>query len=171
MQRELILLRHAKSAWPIGVRDRDRPLTARGQANATRAGEVLAAGKRLPDLILASPAERTTLTAQLVSAAMPSVPVGFEESIYDASWWEVLDVVRALDAAHSLVVLIGHNPAMEDLSSELAGRHSNPEALKRLRTKFPTCAMATLLSDESWPLWGTDGCQLTHFWTPREDDE
>lgn len=170
MQRELILLRHAKSAWPLGVRDRERPLTERGRANAKRAGEALAGGQRLPDLIVASPAVRTTETAQLVSAEIPSVPLAFDESIYAATWWEVLDVVRALDPMHSFVVLVGHNPAMEDLASELANDDSDSEALKRLRTKFPTCAMASLVSDQPWASWGTSACALTRFWTPRDGE-
>lgn len=168
MRRELILLRHAKSAWPIGTRDHDRPLAPRGRENAVTAGKVLASRGRLPDLIVASPAARTTETSQLVSQAMPSVPVIFNDVIYAASWWEVLDVVRSFEPTHNQVVLIGHNPAMEDLALELAGPDSDETVVRHLRVKYPTCGMATLDSSEPWDLWGSGSARLTQFWTPRE---
>ena len=94
--RRLILFRHAKSAYPDGVGDHDRPLDARGRADAPRMGAYLAAEALLPDLVLVSSARRTQETFALAGAAIGPVETREEPRIYEAAAERLLGVVRVL---------------------------------------------------------------------------
>lgn len=157
MNRTLILMRHAKSAWPVGVRDLERPLNSRGRRNAETAGAWLGKHYPIPDRIVVSPAIRTRQTWALVSTAAKFTPetASFDPRIYEASWWDLLDLIRESADAAQAVMLIGHNPAFEDLTEELAGA-GEPDFLQQLRAKFPTSAIAVLESAEPWPRWGSN---------------
>ncbi|NQU37159.1 MAG: histidine phosphatase family protein [Actinobacteria bacterium] len=165
---ELLLLRHAKSVWPVGVSDIHRPLSKRGIKNAAQLGEWLRKRGIEPDLALVSPARRTKQTIDLViDAADLHIDPVVDHRLYAASWWDVLDVVRqAPSSAHRLLV-VGHNPSLEDLAIQLAGLESDDDSLNTLRTKFPTCALAVLSSDQEWSDWGSGQAQLNDLRTPR----
>jgi len=168
---ELLLLRHAKSAWPIGVSDIHRPLSKRGMKNATQLGQWLKRRGIAPDQTLVSPAQRTKQTVDLVGeAAGFSVLPETDHRLYAASWWDVLDVVRQAPSSTQRLLIVGHNPSLEDLAAQLAGRDSDPEASKRLRTKFPTCALAVLRSSEDWAQWGSGQAELSRLRVPRRTD-
>ena len=166
---ELILLRHAKSAWPVGIRDIERPLSARGQRNAKRFGEMLISQELVPDVVVCSPAARTRETWHLVAQAGGFDPqsVQVDRRLYAATWWDVLDVVRQLPAEATRALIIGHNPSVEDLAGQLSGPGSDANAVRGMRAKFPTCAAAFLHSDQQWNRWGGQCASLRSFWTPR----
>lgn len=170
MFEELILLRHAKSAWPIGVRDSDRPLSARGIRDAKMFGAALKTSGRHIDTVLVSPAQRTRQTWSLVSAqvGLDEQAATFDDRLYAASWWDVIDVVRGLPSSTQTALLIGHNPSLEDLAGQLANGNSDAVAMKELRTKFPTCAAAFVTGELGWSKWGGQCAALTEFWTPRQ---
>jgi len=121
----LVLLRHTKAERPDRSADIDRPLTDRGHADAGAAGAWLAAQGYLPDLVVCSPAKRTRQTwhgiaVVLAEAAGPVSPVvRYERRAYDGSPRALLDVVRALPEESRTVLLIGHNPALSQLSALL----------------------------------------------------
>ena len=120
--RTLIVLRHAKSDWSTGKPDRERPLAPRGRRQAPEAGAWLAARQELPELAVVSPAERTRATWELVSATLPeAVPVRIEERVYAASGQELSEAVGSLPPEVGSVVLVGHNPGVEDLVRILCG--------------------------------------------------
>ena len=121
-ERTLILLRHAKSDWSGALPDIDRPLAERGTAQAPLAGRWLASHGGVIDLAIVSPAQRARETWELASAELdPAPPVRFDERVYAASAGQLLDILReAPDEARTLV-LVGHNPGMEQLASLLAG--------------------------------------------------
>ncbi len=173
MRFELLLLRHAKSAWPFGVTDANRPLARRGIENASRLGgwfgQQSEEGNSLtPDVILTSPAQRAQHTIDLVvSSAAMAVEPQVEPRLYDATWWDVLDVVREVPSSTRRLLVVGHNPCLEDLAIELAGPDSDPSALAGLRTKFPTGALAVLQSAQRWSEWGSNQASLQLFRTPR----
>lgn len=122
-ERTLVLLRHGKSDWSGDEPDVDRPLADRGRRQAPRAGRWLAANLGHVDLAVVSPARRARSTWELVSAELAATPVTrYDERVYAASGEGLLEVVRGLDDELSTVVLVGHNPGLEDLASELAGR-------------------------------------------------
>lgn len=120
----LIVLRHAKSDWSGGGADRQRPLAKRGSRQAPDAGRWLAANAGRIDLAVVSPAERARATWELASAelAVPP-PTRIDDRVYAASAAGLLEVVRELPDDLGTVVLIGHNPGLEDLVSLLTEQY------------------------------------------------
>lgn len=142
--RRLVVLRHAKSAWPAGVPDHERPLAPRGRRDAPAVGQALARADRLPDLAVCSTAVRARLTWELASAQWGTPPpVRYDERVYAADVPELLDVVRETPGQVGTLLLVGHNPGLEELVLELAG-DALDGALDDVRTKFPTSAIAFL---------------------------
>ncbi len=122
-ERTLVLLRHAKSDWSGGEPDVRRPLAKRGRRQAPEAGRWLAANLDPVDLALVSPATRALSTWELLSAELGRAPeTRIVEQLYGASEEDLLDVVRRLEDRLTTVVLVGHNPGLEDLATRLAGR-------------------------------------------------
>ena len=121
--KHLLLLRHAKSDWDNPkLDDYDRPLTARGELEAPLIGKELKKHKLQPDLIFSSGALRARQTIEVVikSGKLNAQPQ-FKDSLYGASWEELLSHVRALPESSSCVLLCGHNPGMEELLHRLTG--------------------------------------------------
>jgi phosphohistidine phosphatase len=117
----LLLLRHAKSAWPPGVEDRQRPLTRRGERACQTIGRFLAANNLLPDRVVASPAVRATETARLVLRAAGSlVPVATDERVYDD---DVIAAVAesALAGGVERLLVVGHEPGVMGAVTMLSG--------------------------------------------------
>ena len=110
--RRLVLLRHAKSAWP-DVPDIERPLGKRGQRDAPRAGRWLRQAGYLLDLVVCSTARRTRETWQLAVAELgASPPVRFEPRVYGAGTAELLDLIRETPDEVETLQVVGHEPAM-----------------------------------------------------------
>lgn len=168
----LLLLRHAKSSWDdSSLADFDRPLAPRGQKAAKRMGRELAERGWIPDLALVSPAARTEQTWALVSAGLSrKAAAKFPEALYEASVDKILSVIRKAPETANTLLVIGHNPGLEDLARQLAGEDSEPESVERLRQKFPTAALARFTIDHEWQELRPDSAQLTHFLVPKELD-
>ncbi|MFG2133388.1 SixA phosphatase family protein [Streptomyces sp. NPDC048751] len=142
--RRLVVLRHAKSAWPEGVPDHERPLAPRGRRDAPAAGRALAEIDCLPDLALCSTATRARETWELASAQWGTPPpVRHDPRLYAADVPELLQVVREAPAQAATLLLIGHNPGLEELVLDLAGDGLD-NLLDEVRLKFPTSAIAVL---------------------------
>lgn len=160
----LMLLRHAKSAWPAGVSDRERPLAPRGQAAAPAMGRYMADEGLTPELVLVSPARRTLETWSRVTGQWLADPtVAYEEAIYEAPAERLLSVLRRQHTT-SPVMLVGHNPGMEDLARLLLERTER----QRLPGKYPTGGLAVIdLDAANWSEVGPGIGQLERFVTPR----
>ncbi len=163
----LIVMRHAKSDWPPGVPDEDRPLSARGRRDAPVAGQWLRDHLPQPPAgAVVSPAERTRQTWDLAGAAFgDAVPVTYDPRIYAASWTTLLEVVR--DSDGDTVVLVGHNPGCEELSAQLAGPGSDRAALAAMGVKYPTAGIAVLAVPGSWRDLAAGSAVLRAFAVPR----
>ncbi|GAB3766796.1 phosphohistidine phosphatase [Nocardioides ginsengisegetis] len=137
----LVLLRHAKSDWSGDEDDRHRPLAARGRRQAPEAGRWLASGVERIDLAVVSPAVRARSTWELAAAelAVPP-PVRLEEDVYAASADGLLDVLAGLPEDLATVVLVGHNPGLEDLVEQLTGEW----------VSLPTSAVAVVDLPGAW---------------------
>lgn len=162
--RSLFLARHAKSDWPVGMTDAERPLAARGRRDAPAVGAWLATQVGASATALVSPAARTRQTWALMADALPGAAVVFEEELYDAPWQRMLDVVaRHAHDAESLIV-VAHNPGCEDLALRLSEGESGASR-ERLAQKFPTAAVAHLQarSDEAEQWWCPGGATLAAF--------
>lgn len=122
MARELLLLRHAKSDWDQACDDVDRPLNARGQHDAPRIGRWLRDRKLPPDRVLSSPACRAAQTAHAVCAELgyPAERILWDKRLYLASLETLLDVLAEQNGPPHRLLLIGHNPGLEDLLEYLA---------------------------------------------------
>jgi len=119
-ERTLIILRHAKADHPDGVSDAERPLTERGHRDAASAGVYLAAAGHQPDVVLCSPAQRTRQTWFGVAPALSEAPaVSYEPDIYAGAVADLLAVIQRVDPAATRVLIIGHNPAISQLSALL----------------------------------------------------
>lgn len=169
--RRLILVRHAKSAWP-DVADRDRPLAKRGRRQAPLAGAWLRSAGYRPDLVLCSPARRTRDTWQLVAAKLGTAgKVRYEERVYGASAGALLELVHEVQASVKTLFLVGHSPGLPDLAIELAGdgpRAARADALERLTAKFPTAAVAVLEVPGKWRHLAHGGARLADFMIPGD---
>jgi phosphohistidine phosphatase len=164
--RRLFLLRHAKSSWEDpGLADHERPLAPRGR----RACKLIATYLREQDvtasLVLCSSAARTRETLERIMPALGSPEVQIEDRLYGASSPELLSRLRELPERVDSAILIGHQPAIQRLALELAG--DGPE-LHRLRGKFPTAALATLLFAGCWSELEGGSAELAEFVTPKE---
>jgi phosphohistidine phosphatase len=166
-KRRLILLRHAKSAWP-DVADQDRPLAGRGRRAAPAAGRWLRESGHLPDLVLCSTALRARETWQLAEEELGARPrTTFERRVYGASATELLDLARETPSSVRTLMIVGHEPTMSDLTLELAGDDGG-SALDRVRAKFPTAAIAILIFAAGWPELGPGKARLAEFVVPGD---
>jgi phosphohistidine phosphatase len=164
----LMLLRHAKSAWPEGVEDHDRPLADRGKKAAPVMGRYMAAQSLAPDLAVVSTARRAQETWALAGAALPREIKRRDESrIYEASAQAILGVIRKTPARVKALLLVGHNPGFADLALMLASE-GEPDATARLRKKYPTGALAVIDFDvKRWKLVSPGEGKVERFVTPK----
>lgn len=122
--RELLILRHAKSdRGGFAGPDFDRPLDERGRRDAPRVGKWLRRTGLLPDHVVASPARRARETAEAVAAATGIDPAAmtWERAVYDASLGALLRVLAEVPPGARRILLVGHNPGLEELVLHLAG--------------------------------------------------
>ncbi|SEF91414.1 phosphohistidine phosphatase [Saccharopolyspora kobensis] len=157
-QRELVLIRHAKSAWPDDADDFDRPLAERGRRDAPALGRWLRKHAAAVELVLCSPATRARQTWELAAPEIPAEPVvTHDDRIYVASARELLLVVHEIPKTVMTAAVIGHNPGLEDLVSLLTGE---PAVLK-------TAAVAVLSTPSPWSAIGENSATAVEFAKPR----
>jgi phosphohistidine phosphatase len=154
-QRTLVLVRHAKSDYPFGVPDHDRPLNARGRRDAPFIGswirENVAWPSDGPPTILVSTALRAQLTWGLARNGLgerwQACAWQDDARIYAASARTLRGIIAELPDAVGTAVLVGHNPGLLDVVDGICAESANArEALR----KFPTSAVAVLLTDQPW---------------------
>lgn len=172
MTRRLVLLRHAKSAWP-DLPDHERPLAKRGRRDAPAAGRWLRGAGFIPDRVLCSTACRTRETWQLMVPELGAdpPPVSYEDQVYDAHGETLLRLARQAGPETASMMIIGHNPGVQDLALMLA---ASPDGdidaglTHRAAAKFPTAAIAVLAFAGAWSRLGPGGAQLIAFVTPSD---
>ena len=176
--RTLVLLRHAKSAWP-DVPDHDRPLAPRGRRAAPVMGHWLAGAGYIPDRVVCSTALRARQTWQLAQPVLGAAPAVFDDRLYEASPAQLLDLIRRTPAATRTLLIVGHDPAVPELARMLAAADAEASAgpvndaapaamLDRMRAKFPTAAIAVLECTGDWDQLTPERARLACFVTPRE---
>ena len=121
----LYLLRHAKSSWADqSMRDFERPLVNRGREDCAIIGEFIEEKGIEFDLVLVSTAVRTRETIELIKdRAKFRSEVRYDERIYEATTSQLLEVIAEVDDDRESVLLVGHNPGIEDLLPLLTGEH------------------------------------------------
>ena len=165
----LYLLRHAKSSWADGdLADHDRPLAPRGRKATRSLARYIAEGGIEPALVLCSTAARARETLDGVSPFLgDDLDVWHEADLYGASAKEFLRRLRRLPPAVPSVMVVGHNPGLEDLALSLVGG-GDDTALAGLHAKFPTGALASFLIPDSWAELAPGQATLTAFVVPRD---
>jgi phosphohistidine phosphatase len=163
--RTLLLLRHAKSDYPAGVADHERPLAPRGEREAGLAGDWLRAHAPAVDAVLCSTATRTRET---LARTRVDAPVNYVDRLYDATPGAVIEEINRVDPDVETLLVIGHEPTMSSLALGLATADgSNSTAAERISTKFPTSAIAVLRTAEAWDQLTLNGATLVGFHVPR----
>lgn len=158
----LLLMRHAKSSWKQpGLADRARPLNKRGKRDAPTMGELLRRQDLVPQWIVSSAAQRGRETAERVAeAAGYDGEILFLNQLYAAEPSQYLAALRVAPEQVERVLIIGHNPGLEDLLELLTGEWE----------RLPTAAIAHLLvpADRWAHIRGDGSAQLVQIWRPRE---
>jgi phosphohistidine phosphatase len=126
MSKRLYLLRHAKSSWKHPeLTDHERPLAGRGRRAATAIARHLDQREIAPELVWCSTARRAPETVERIEAALPAAAVKYEPRLYAAPAGALLERLYGVPDAIASVMLIGHNPAIEQLAPDLAPRRPN----------------------------------------------
>jgi phosphohistidine phosphatase len=165
----LMLLRHAKSSCSSpGMQDAARPLNGRGEAAARLMGGYMARHSLVPDRVLCSPARRTRESWAGIAAKWPAdMDVVFDQRLYEATPQTVLSIVRDQDDAARTLLVIGHNPGLQE-AAELLIAAGDVELRERLREKFPTAALAVIdFTIDKWSSIHERSGRLDRYITPR----
>jgi phosphohistidine phosphatase len=170
--RRLLLLRHAKAAQDSGEGDHARALTERGRQDAVHMGHAMDTRGYIPNLALCSTSRRTMETWELIGPELAKSPEAeFTRDLYLASPRNILRQIQQTRDGVKSLLLIGHNPGIEDCAARLARKPASKAEshnLETLREKFPTCALAVLDFDvESWSDVTGEGI-LLEFIRPRD---
>ncbi len=159
--RTLFILRHAKSSWKNkDLADFERPLNSRGRKAAESMGAFLRQEKIIPDLILSSCAVRARETIDiLLRSAKAKADLRFDERIYEASAARLLEVVTEIDKGAESVLIVGHNPGLEELVTLLTGQAET----------MATAALAKIsFKSSNWTNTGTKPGTLEWLVRPKQ---
>lgn len=158
----LLLLRHGKSRWKdASLPDFERPLSGRGRKASTRMGRLLRSEGLLPERIVSSPAVRSRKTALRVARRCGYTRgIELQPELYHATAATICEVLGSLWKDPGTVLLVGHNPGLEELLSTLTGCDE----------PLPTAALAQLaVPVDSWQDLRLDTVvPLVNLWRPRE---
>ena len=168
-ERTLLLMRHAKSDYPAGVVDHERPLAPRGIREARLAGEWLRSIVPPIDAVLCSTATRTRET---LARTRIDAPVNYVDRLYDATPGAVIEEINGVESRFGpdveTLLVIGHEPTMSSVALSLATADGgNNTAAERISTKFPTSAIAVLRTGEPWDQLTLSGAALVSFHVAR----
>lgn len=137
--RTLLLLRHAKAEPESnGQGDHSRDLTHRGRRDAEQVGHWLKKQALVPDLVVSSTAKRARATAELVAkSAGVEAAVQLRDDLYLARPDAYINVLRGCPDDEATVLLVGHNPGIEDLLTQLAGAEKSMKTAAIAHIRFP----------------------------------
>lgn len=161
----LFLLRHAKAGWAMpGVRDFDRPLEASGRADAEATGTEMRSRGYVPDITLCSNALRARETLEGIAGQADTGRVLFSDKLYSEDAAGYLALIHEASNGGSVLV-IGHNPMMEDLATAVSG-DGDPSARAALSSGFPTSGLAVIAFPGSLKQASPGNGYLEAFHTP-----
>ena len=168
--RQLLLLRHAKSAWDDpALADHARPLNGRGRLAARHMAAEMARLGLLPDVVLVSSARRTLQTMDALKPLEGSPIVQVMDELYLAPWENLLTLLHRVPETVRSVLLIGHNPGLHELALNLLPPHAEATpALFRLRDAYPTGALCEFAIAAPWQGLTDGGGRLMQFLAPRD---
>ncbi|XWN37175.1 MAG: histidine phosphatase family protein [Balneola sp.] len=163
--KQILLLRHAKSSWDHpGLDDFDRPLAKRGLKDAPRMGKFLRKIGRTPELIISSNAQRAKETSKFAVEGMKKDEsvISWNRDLYYGGVRDYLKAIQSSDDNFERIMLVGHNPKMEDTAGALIGSE------RASHIRMPTAALVCVNTyASSWEnvQWG--GCELEWMMIPK----
>jgi phosphohistidine phosphatase len=165
--RRLILVRHAK-AEPHGDDDAQRRLAPRGERDAREVGRWLELAGLDSGLAVVSPARRTAQTWDLAALELGRAPrTVYDDRIYRNTVEDLLAVIREAPPQTGTLVLVGHNPSIEELAAALDDGAGDAVAAREIADKFPTSGIAVFTFDGPWSTLAPGGASLVSFTVPR----
>ena len=163
--RTLVLMRHAKSDYPDGVGDHDRPLASRGIREAALAGDWLRQNLAAIDAVLCSSAVRTRQTLARTGIA---APVSYSDALYGASPGTMIGEINLVADDVATLLVVSHEPTVSEVALGLAAQPgSDQKALEAIAVKFPTSGIAVLGVSGSWAGLELGRAELRSFHVPR----
>lgn len=168
----LYLLRHAKSSWDDPeLADHDRPLAPRGTRAAAIMGRYMIANGMMPDFVLCSTARRAVDTLAIVLKRYGrEIPVSYERGLYLTGRRALLDRMRNVSDDAGSVLLVAHNPDLQDLALSLA-ETGDAKTMQALKAKFPTAGLAVLACPiDTWQGLAERTARLERFVPPKTLD-
>ncbi len=163
-RRTLLLMRHAKSDYPAGVADHDRPLAPRGIREAGLAGDWLRANAPAIDAVLCSTATRARRTLENTRI---DAPVRYSERLYGATPGIMIEEINTVGGEVETLLVVGHEPTMSAVALGLGGSGTDVAVAERISVKFPTSAIAVLAVPSGWEDLELGRAALIGFEVPR----
>ena len=168
MVRRLVLVRHAKSSWDDEtLDDHDRPLAPRGERSLDRMRDHVSA-LDLPTLfVLCSTATRAEATLDGLRPALPDdAAIEHDRGVYDDDARTLLDRIRRSGEEHASLMVVGHNPTLQDLACRLVGE-GDPADREQLADKLPTGAIVSMSFERDWGDLAAGTARLDSLFMPR----
>ena len=163
--KHILLLRHAKSSWEdSGLKDFDRPLATRGLQDAPLVGKFIREIGFKPGVVISSPAQRAKETTELSmeAASVDDSQIHWNEDLYFGSVRDYVDVIRSASQNYERMMLVGHNPLMEQAAGLLAGSE------EQTAIRMPTAALVCLESfADNWQHIAPGTCQVKWMMIPK----
>lgn len=167
------LFRHAKSDWhDPRARDFDRPLNERGRSGAAVMGRHIRDHGVAWNRVISSPAIRCAETIEIAcQAAQRPIAINWDRRVYLASSATLADLLREQDGDPQAILMVGHNPGLEDLIFDLVPDDGSSPLRDVVEAKFPTAAFAVLeLGIDRWSDLADRCGRLVHLTRPRDLD-
>ncbi|MCT4140487.1 histidine phosphatase family protein [Elizabethkingia anophelis] len=160
--KKLILVRHAKSDWPEGIDDFNRPLAERGKEDAPRMAQFLNEKGINIDALISSPANRAYSTCLFFHKTYKDAEMSTASALYNARENDFVSVINQIDDVHNTVALFSHNNGISNFANLFSGNDI---------ISFPTCGVAGIEIDiDSWSHFDEEKCKLKYFYSPKELD-
>ena len=156
--KQLLLIRHAKAVNNNDGGDYARPLSKSGLKGAADTAENLKAAGIIPQLMVSSPAVRTTQTSQIITEALALPEIIFNKHIYEASEETLLQIVNSFNDEFNLIALTGHNPGISYLLYYLTGE---------LRDVTPGTAILITFGVNEWKAVGNGSGTISFYTAPQ----
>lgn len=170
MARQLLLMRHAKSAWDTDApTDFERPLAKRGQKDAPRMGEWLRKAKMVPDCVISSPAARARETTMALCNQMgiKKKKIQWDSRVYGAGTDDLLEVLAEVPDKAKLILIIGHNPGLEYLLHYLTSTNTDPFDVLESGI-IRTATVVQLEMPDDWKSLAPGAAKLLQSKSPRD---
>ncbi|MGH9865697.1 MAG: SixA phosphatase family protein [Candidatus Acidiferrales bacterium] len=164
----LHLLRHAKSSWKDpNLDDHDRPLNKRGRQTAKLIAAYFRRAKIAPDLVICSTAVRARQTLDPIAKVRKPPKIVIEREMYEGMQKTLWEQLRNIPKRAKCVLLIGHNPGLQDLALALADAGAG-EPSPSVKAKFPTGAIASFRVKGAWKALQPHHAVLFSYTTPEK---